>query len=96
MKSIEKIVVHYSDGKTETAYTDELAMWVDNTIYLDDQTKRRRDIILDTDRNRLFFFYDPLDFDKDDNLPTSMRCWLDECEGWRPEWHDRIVSDYCH
>lgn len=96
MKAIEKIVVHFKDGKTETSYTDELAMWVDQTVYTDYETKQRRTIMLDPDRNRTFFFYDPLDFDKDDNPPTSMRCWLDECEGYKEEWHDRIVSEYCN
>ena len=86
-------MLHVFNGK-QLEHADELTKWIDDTVYLDDQTKKRRDILLDNDRERLFFFYDPLDFDKDDH-PTSMRCWLDECEGWKPEWHDRVVSEFC-
>lgn len=72
---------------------DELEQWIEDTVYVDNGV--RRQIILDNDRDRLFFFSDPLDFDKDDTHKPA-RYWLDECEGWKPEWHDRIVREFCN
>ncbi len=67
--------------------------WIDEHVYLDDKTGERRTIFLDQDRNRLFFFADPLDFDKDDTHKPA-RYWLDEIEGWKNEWFDFVVQQY--
>lgn len=64
--------------------------WLNKVIYFDDGV--RRDLILDTDRDRVFFFADPLDFDKDDQ-PVA-RYWIDECEDYDPTWHKMIVKHF--
>jgi hypothetical protein len=90
--NIEKIVVHYADGETSTVYQDRITEWVETHVYLDSETKKRRTILLDPDRNRMFFMAEELDFDKDDVKKT--RYWLDECEGWNPEWFDDVRARY--
>lgn len=95
MSKIEKIVVHFFDGSKQESYMDELSAWVGEHIYEDYETKERRQILIDPDRNRLFFFADPFDFDKDDTHKPA-RYWLDEIEGWREEWFDEVIKRYVH
>jgi|TARA_R110000851_G_scaffold82401_1_gene180637 hypothetical protein len=66
--------------------------WIKQNVYLDSETGERRTIILDDKRNKLFFFAEPLDFDKDDQKVA--RYWLHKIEGWREEWFDEVVSVY--
>ena len=92
---IKKIVVHFENGTEAVTFPpapDEIEAWLDSVVYLDSDTKERRTILLDTDRNRLFFFAEPLDFDKDDT--PAARFWLDEREGWKSQWHNEIVKRY--
>ena len=89
---IEKVVVHYVGGETSVTYPDKLTLWIDKNIFIDSETKERRDIILDTDRNMLFFFSEELDFDKDDKLVA--RYWLNEIEDYQDEWFEDIKSRY--
>jgi len=72
---------------------DHIDAWLDKVVYLDDDTKERRDILFDNDRNRLFFFAHPLDFDKDDTYKPA-RYWLDELEGWQEDFH-KVIKDRC-
>ena len=92
-------MVHYSDGSEEVTKPQEketnqleVEKWVEETVYLDSETKERRKIYLDSDRDRLFFFAEPLDFDKDDNAVA--RYWLDECEGWKDSFKEEICRLY--
>lgn len=70
-----------------------LEKWIEENIYLDSETGERRTIILDDLRNKLFFFAEPLDFDKDDTVKVA-RYWLEDIEGWQPEWFDEVVTRY--
>lgn len=81
----------FNGGQLE--HVDDAQAWIEENIYLDSETKLRRDIILDPDRNRLFFFAEQLDFDKDDTHKPA-RYWLDEIEGWKPEWFDIVNARY--
>jgi hypothetical protein len=65
--------------------------WLDRTVYVDDG--KRRPLILDNDRDRVFFFADPLDFDKDDTHQPA-RYWIDEFEGYDKSWHEMIVKKF--
>lgn len=80
----------FNGGQLESV--DELTIWINKNIFIDSETKERRDIILDPDRNMLFFFAEPLDFDKDDK-PVA-RYWLNEIEGYQDEWFEDIKSRY--
>lgn len=75
----------------------EIEKWIEATVYVDIDPKtgekRRRDLILDNDRDKVFFFADPLDFDKDDTY-TPARYWLNDFEGYKDEWHDMIVKHF--
>lgn len=95
MKKIEKVVVHYDDGSQDITVLpppDEIEAWLDSVVYLDSDTKERRTVLHDKDRDRFFFFADPLDFDKDD-APFA-RYWLDQFEGYKPEWHKELMQRY--
>jgi hypothetical protein len=72
---------------------NDIEKWIEENVYLDSETGKRRTIILDEQRNRLFFFAEPLDFDKDDTVKVA-RYWLDQLEGWRDEWFDEVVTRY--
>jgi len=74
-------------------HVDESQAWIEEHVYLDSDTKERRQIFFDNDRNRLFFFAEQLDFDKDDTRKPA-RYWLDEIEGWKQEWFDVIKARY--
>ncbi len=93
MSLIEKIVVHYKDGRQEVTIPQEseISKWIEETVHLDSETKERRTILLDHDRGRTFFFSEPLDFDKDDTFKPA-RYWLDECEGYKNEWKGEIET----
>lgn len=67
-----------------------LEAWIEATVYKDDGV--RRELILDQDKDEVFFFADPLDFDKDDN-PVA-RYWLKDFEGYKPEWKEAIIKLY--
>lgn len=75
----------------------EIEEWIESTVYVDVDPKtgekRRRDLILDNDLNRVFFFSDPLDFDRDDTHKPA-RYWIDECEGYKAEWHEMICDHF--
>lgn len=95
MKKIKKIVVHFDDNTEEVTFPappDEIEAWLDSVVYLDSDTKERRTVLLDQDRDRFFFFAEPLDFDKDDT--PKARFWLDEIEGYNKDWHKELVQRY--
>lgn len=74
---------------------ETIEQWLNQVVYFDkleDGESVRRDLFLDNDRDRVFFFADPLDFDKDDT-PVA-RYWIDECEGYDPEWHETICRHF--
>jgi hypothetical protein len=68
----------------------EIAAWLNEVVYFDNGV--RRSLFLDQDRNRVFFFADPLDFDKDDS-PVA-RYWIDQLEGYKTPWHDIIIKNF--
>lgn len=68
----------------------EIEDWIEATVYQDNGV--RRELILDRDRDEVFFFADPLDFDKDDK-PVA-RYWLKDREGYQPEWKEYIIKHY--
>jgi len=75
---------------------ETIEQWLNQVVYFDkreDGESVRRELILDTDRDRVFFFADPLDFDKDDTHKPA-RYWIDECEGYQSEWHDTICRHF--
>ena len=67
--------------------------WLDEVVYFDEGV--RRDLILDVDRDRIFFFADPLDFDKDDTHIVA-RYWIDECEGYEEKFDEEIRRSFLH
>lgn len=69
---------------------NEIEAWIETTVYEDAGV--RRQLFLDNDRREVFFFADPLDFDKDDT-PVA-RYWLKDFEGYKSEWKDHIVRRY--
>lgn len=73
-------------------YDEQLVLeaWIEATVYQDAGV--RRQLFLDNDRHEVFFFADPLDFDKDDQ-PVA-RFWLKDFEGYKPEWKEAIVKLY--
>lgn len=79
----------------------EIEAWLDSVIIFDpvepvvegeDPAMFRRPLFLDNDRGRVFFFADPLDFDKDD--VKVARYWIDQLEGYKKEWHETIVNHF--
>jgi hypothetical protein len=69
---------------------NKVSKWIEKTVYYDNGVIRH--IFKDEDSGRLFFHAHPLDFDRDDT-PVKIY-WLDEKEGWDPEFHDLIVEMY--
>jgi len=66
----------------------EIEDWLNKVVYFDEGV--RRPIHFDDRRNRVFFFADPLDFDKDDQKVA--RYWIDECEGYNGNWNEDIIK----
>lgn len=69
---------------------NEIESWIEATVYQDAGV--RRELFWDVDRQEVFFFADPLDFDKDDQ-PVA-RFWLKDFEGYQPKWKDYIARRY--
>jgi hypothetical protein len=68
----------------------EVETWLNKVIYFDNGV--RRPLHFDDRRDRVFFFADPLDFDKDDQKVA--RYWIDQLEGYKPEWNDVIIDHF--
>lgn len=60
--------------------------WLNKTVYEDKCIKR--EVHLDSEQNRVFFFADSLDFDKDDKIRP--RHYLDSFDGWKEEYLPHI------
>lgn len=69
---------------------EEVYSWLQDNVYRDNGVTRP--VLYDEDSDRLFFPAYDLDFDKDDS-PVS-KYYLDEFEGWKPEYQDIIEISF--